>query len=122
LVYLNKKAYESKFRAYGKSVSPFNVVNLGRGLGGGDGVEKVSFLPISGLKSKFKGFTGQRVSVELRFLKASFPEEFDCGKKVPLGGWVSLKVSFPVNSVRRKEVSCDGGALGVYKVRLKVGR
>ena len=88
----------------------------------GDGGEKVSFLPISGLKSKFKGFAGWWVSVELRFLKASFPEEFDCGKKVPLGGWVSLKVSFPVNSGRRKEVSCDGGALGVYKVRLKVGR
>ena len=34
LVYLNKKAYESKFRAYGKSVSPFNVANLGRCLGG----------------------------------------------------------------------------------------
>ena len=95
---------------------------MGRGLGGGDGVEKVSFLPISGIKSKFKGFTGQRVSVELRFLKASFPEEFDCGKKVPLGGWVSLKVSFPVNSGRRKEVFCDGVALGVYTVRLKVGR
>lgn len=95
---------------------------MGRGLGGGDGVEKVSFLPISGLKSKFKGFTGQRVSVELRFLKASFPEKFDCGKKVPLGGWVSLKVSFPVNSGRRKEVSGDGGALGVYTVMLKVGR
>lgn len=88
----------------------------------GDGGEKVSFLPISGLKRKFIGFAGWRVSVELRFLKASFPEEFDCGKKVPLGGWVSLKVSFPVNSGRRKEVSCDGGALGVYKVRLKVDR
>lgn len=95
---------------------------MGRGLGGGDGVEKVSFLPISGLKSKFKGFTGQRVSVELRFLKASFPEEFGCEKKVPLGGLVSLKVSFPVNSGRRKEASGDGGALGVYKVRLKIVR
>jgi len=95
---------------------------LGRGLGGGDGVEKVSFLPISGLKSKFKGFTGQRVSVELRFLKASFPEEFGCEKKVPLGGWVSLKVSFPVNFGRRKEVSGDSVACGVYRGRLKVGR
>lgn len=83
---------------------------------------KASLVPISGLKRKFMGFVGWRVSVELRFLKASFPEEFDCGKKVPLGGWVSLKVSFPVNSGRRKEVSCDGGALGVYKVRLKVDR
>lgn len=83
---------------------------------------KVSLVPISGLKRKFMGFAGCWVSVELRFLKASFPEEFDCGKKVPLGGWVSLKVSFPVNSGRRKEVSCDGGALGVYKVRLKVDR
>lgn len=83
---------------------------------------EVSLVPISGLERKFTGFTGQRVSVELCFLKASFPEEFDCGKKVPLGGWVSLKVSFPVNSGRRKEVSCDGGALGVYKVRLKVDR
>jgi hypothetical protein len=93
----------------------------------GDGGEKVSFLPISGLtgaklKRKFTGFTGWRVSVELRFLKASFPEGFGCEKKVPLDGWVSLKVSFPVNSVRRKEVFCDGGALGVYKVRLKVDR
>ena len=79
-------------------------------------------MPISGLKSKFKGFTGQRVSVELRFLKASFPEGFGCEKKVLLTGWLSLKVSFPVNSGRRKEVSCDGGALGVYKVRLKVDR
>lgn len=35
---------------------------------------------------------------------------------------VSLKVSFLVNSGRRKEVSGDGGALGVYKVRLKVDR
>lgn len=68
------------------------------------------------------GFAGWQVSVELRFLKASFPEEFGCEKKVPLGGLVSLKVSFPVNSGRRKKVSCDGGALGVYKVRLKVGR
>lgn len=42
----------------------------------GDGGEKVSFLPISGLKRKFMGFAGWRVSVELRFLKASFPEEF----------------------------------------------
>ena len=79
-------------------------------------------MSISGLKRKFTGFAGWRVSIELRFLKASFLEEFDCEKKVPLGGWVSLKVSFPVNSVRRKEVSCDGGALGVYTVRLKVGR
>lgn len=47
---------------------------------------KVSLVPISGLKSKFKGFTGQRVSVELRFLKASFTEEFSCEKKVLLGG------------------------------------
>lgn len=86
LVYLNKKASKSKFRAYGKSVSLFNVGDLGRGLGGGDGVEKVSFLPISGLKSKFKGFTGQRVSVELRFLKASSLEEFSCEKKVLLTG------------------------------------
>lgn len=58
---------------------------------------KVSLVPISGLKSKFKGFTGQRVSIELRFLKVSFPEEFGCEKKVSLGGLVSLKVSFPVN-------------------------
>ena len=58
---------------------------------------KVSFLPISGLKRKFVGFAGWRVSIELRFLKASFPEEFGCEKKVPLGGLVSLKVSFPVN-------------------------
>lgn len=41
-----------------------------------------------GLERKFTGFTGQRVSVELRFLKASFPEEFGCEKKVPLGGLV----------------------------------
>lgn len=95
---------------------------MGRGLGGGDGVEKVSFLPISGLKSKFKGFTGQRVSVELRFLKASSLEEFSCEKKVLLTGWLSLKVSFPVNSGGRKEVSGDGGSLGVYTVMLKVGR
>lgn len=87
---------------------------MGRGLGGGDGVEKVSFLPISGLKSKFKGFTGQRVSVELRFLKASFPEESSCEKKVSLGGWVSLKVSFPVNSGRRKEVSGYGDVGGAF--------
>lgn len=83
---------------------------------------KVSFLPISGLKRRFMGFAGWRVSVELRFLKASFPEEFGCEKKVLLTGWLSLKVSFPVNSGRRKEVSCDGGVLGVYKVRLKVDR
>ena len=83
---------------------------------------KVSLVPISGLKSKFKGFTGQRVSVELRFLKASSLEEFSCEKKVLLTGWLSLKVSFPVNSGRRKEVFCDGGALGVYKVRLKIVR
>lgn len=88
----------------------------------GYGVEKVSFLPISGLKSKFKGFTGQRVSVELRFLKASSLEEFSCEKKVPLGGWVSLKVSFPVNFGRRKEVFGDSVARGVYRVRLKVDR
>lgn len=88
----------------------------------GDGGEKVSFLPISGLKRKFIGFAGWRVSVELRFLKASFLEEFSCEKKVLLTGWLSLKVSFPVNSGRRKEVFCDGGALGVYKVRLKVDR
>ena len=106
----------------GNPYALFNVGDLGRGLGGGDGVEKVSFLPISGLKSKFKGFTGQRVSVELRFLKASFPEEFGCEKKVPLGRLVSLKVSFPVNSGRRKKASGDGGALGVYKVRLKIVR
>ena len=49
---------------------------------------KVSFLPISGLKRKFMGFAGWRVSVELRFLKASFPEESSCEKKVSLGGWV----------------------------------
>lgn len=81
---------------------------------------KVSLVPILGLKRKFTGFAGWWVSVELRFLKASFPEEFGCEKKVPLGGLVSLKVSFPVNSGRRKEVSGDGGALGVYEFRLKV--
>ena len=43
---------------------------------------EVSLAPISGLERKFTGFTGQRVSVELRFLKASFPEEFGCEKKV----------------------------------------
>lgn len=83
---------------------------------------EVSLVPISGLERKFTGFTGQRVSVELRFLKASSLEEFSCEKKVLLTGWLSLKVSFPVNSGRRKEVFCDGGALGVYKVRLKVDR
>ena len=55
-------------------------------------------------------------------LKGKFPRRIWLGKEVPLGGLVSLKVSFPVNSGRRKEVSCDGGVLGVYKVRLKVGR
>lgn len=54
-------------------------------------------MPILGLKRKFTGFAGWWVSVELRFLKASFPEEFGCEKKVPPGGLVSLKVSFPVN-------------------------
>lgn len=73
---------------------------------------KVSLVLILGLKRKFTGFAGWWVSVELRFLKASFPEEFGCEKKVPLGGLVSLKVSFPVNSGRRKEVSGDGGARG----------
>lgn len=81
---------------------------------------EVSLVPISGLERKFTGFTGQRVSVELCFLKASFPEEFGCEKKVLLAEWLSLKVSFPVNSGGRKEVSGDGGALGVYKVRLKL--
>ena len=42
LVYLNKKASKSKFRAYGKSVSPFNVANLGRCLGGWWGESKFS--------------------------------------------------------------------------------
>lgn len=49
---------------------------------------KVSLVPILGLKRKFTGFAGWWVSVELRFLKASFPEEFGCEKKVPLDGWV----------------------------------
>lgn len=83
---------------------------------------EVSLVPISGLERKFTGFTGQRVSVELCFLKASFPEEFGCEKKVLLAEWLSLKVSFPVNSGGRKEVSGDGGSLGVYTVMLKVGR
>ena len=42
LVYLNKKAYESKFRAYGKSVSLFNVVDLGGSLVGWWGESKFS--------------------------------------------------------------------------------
>lgn len=123
LVYLDKKAYESKFRAYGKSVSPFfNVVALGWGLGGGDGVEKVSFLPISGLKSKFTGFTGWWVSFKPALLKASFPEEFGCEKKVSQCCVVRLKASFPVNFVVGKEVSDAGGVRGVYEFRLKVWR
>lgn len=55
-------------------------------------------------------------------LKGKFHRRIWLGKEVLLTGWLSLKVSFPVNSGRRKEVFCDGGALGVYKVRLKVDR
>lgn len=83
---------------------------------------KVSLVPILGLKRKFTGLAGWRVSVELCFLIASFPEGFGCEKKVLLTGLLSLNVSFPVNSGRRKEVSGDGGAMCVYKVRLKVWR
>ena len=42
LVYLDKKASKSKFRAYGKSVSPFNVVDLGGSLVGWWGESKFS--------------------------------------------------------------------------------
>lgn len=35
---------------------------------------------------------------------------------------IELKGSFPVNFGRRKEVSGDGGARGVYKFRLRVWR
>lgn len=73
-------------------------------------------------KQVYRFYMGCRVSFKPVLLKASFPEEFSCEKKVSLTRWLSLKVSFPVNSGRRKEVSGVDGARGVYKFSLKVSR
>ncbi len=63
----------------------------------GNGMGKVSFLPISGLKSKFTTLRDGWFLPELALLKASFPEEFGCKKKVSQCCVTWLKVSFSVN-------------------------